>query len=160
MSFSDLLHKVKYYLGISVLLQIAIFNSFLWLGNISFVCVCVCIHMCVCVCVCVCVYSCCCSVFATPWTAARQASLSLTISRSLPKFMSIAMVMPSSHLILWCPLLLLLMVCLFLLLMVCLFLLLMVSFAASKLLNLNTSHLFIFAFTAFALGEWSKKILV
>ena len=55
MSFSDLLHKVKYYLGISVLLQIAIFNSFLWLGNISFVCVCVCIHMCVCVCVCVCV---------------------------------------------------------------------------------------------------------
>ena len=42
----------------------------------------------------------------TPWTAARQA-LSLTISRSLPKFMFIASVMPSSHLILWCPLLLL-----------------------------------------------------
>ena len=41
---------------------------------------------------------------ATPWTAARQASLSFTISRSLPKFMSIALVMPSSHLILWCPL--------------------------------------------------------
>ena len=38
---------------------------------------------------------------------ARQASLSLIISRSLPKFMSIASVMPSSHLILWCPLLLL-----------------------------------------------------
>ena len=37
---------------------------------------------------------------ATPWTAARQASLSLIISRSLPKFMSIALVMPSSHLIL------------------------------------------------------------
>ena len=36
--------------------------------------------------------------FATPWTAARQASLSLTISRSLPKFMSLASVMPSSHL--------------------------------------------------------------
>ena len=34
---------------------------------------------------------------ATPWTAAHQASLSLTISRSLPKFMSIASVMPSSH---------------------------------------------------------------
>ena len=37
---------------------------------------------------------------ATPWTAARQASLSLTMSQSLPKFMSIASVMPSSHLIL------------------------------------------------------------
>ena len=44
--------------------------------------------------------------FTTPWTAARQASLSLTISQSLPKFMSIASVMPSSHLILWHPLLL------------------------------------------------------
>ena len=44
---------------------------------------------------------------ATPWTAAHQASLSLTISQSLPKFMSIASVMPSNHLILWCPLLLL-----------------------------------------------------
>ena len=41
----------------------------------------------------------------TPQTAAGQASLSLTISRSLPKFMSIALLMPSSHLILWCPLL-------------------------------------------------------
>ena len=45
--------------------------------------------------------------FVTPWAAACQASLSLTIFRSLPKFMSIALVMPSSHLILWCPLLLL-----------------------------------------------------
>ena len=46
--------------------------------------------------------------FATPLTAAYQASLSLTISWSLPKFMSIAsLVMSSSHLILWCPLLLL-----------------------------------------------------
>ena len=44
---------------------------------------------------------------ATPWTAAHQASLSLTISWSLPKFMFIVLVMPSSHLILWCPLLLL-----------------------------------------------------
>ena len=43
----------------------------------------------------------------TPLTAACQASLSLTISWSLPKFMSIASVMPSSHLILWLPLLLL-----------------------------------------------------
>ena len=45
--------------------------------------------------------------FVTPWTAACQASLSLIISWSLPKFISIALVMPSSHLILWCPLLLL-----------------------------------------------------
>ena len=45
--------------------------------------------------------------FATPWTAARQASLSVTISWSLPKFMLIALVIPSSHLILWHPLLLL-----------------------------------------------------
>ena len=45
--------------------------------------------------------------FATPWTAARQASLSLTISWSLPKFMSIESVMPSNHLIFCCPLLLL-----------------------------------------------------
>ena len=45
--------------------------------------------------------------FATPWTAACQAALSLTISWSLPKFMFIASVMPPSHFILWCPLLLL-----------------------------------------------------
>ena len=45
--------------------------------------------------------------FATPWTAARQASLSLTVSWSSPKFMSIKSVMPSNHLILCCPLLLL-----------------------------------------------------
>ena len=32
--------------------------------------------------------------FTTPWTAAHQASLSLTISWSLPKFMSIALVIP------------------------------------------------------------------
>ena len=45
--------------------------------------------------------------FLTPWTAARQAPLSLTISRSLPKFMSIESVMPSNYLILCHPLLLL-----------------------------------------------------
>ena len=39
-------------------------------------------------------------VFVTPWAAARHASLSLTISPNLPKFMSIVLVMPSSHLIL------------------------------------------------------------
>ena len=44
--------------------------------------------------------------FATPWTAARQASLSITNSRSLLKLMSIESVMPSNHLILCCPLLL------------------------------------------------------
>ena len=45
--------------------------------------------------------------FATPWTAARQASLSITNSRSPPKPMSIKSVMPSNHLILCHPLLLL-----------------------------------------------------
>ena len=45
--------------------------------------------------------------FVTPWTAARQASLSFTVSRSLLKFMSIELVMPSNHLILCYPLLLL-----------------------------------------------------
>ena len=44
---------------------------------------------------------------ATPWTAARQASLSITISRSLLKLVSIESVMPSNHLILCHPLLLL-----------------------------------------------------
>ena len=44
--------------------------------------------------------------FVTPWTAARQASLSITNSWSLLKLMSIESVMPSSHLILCCPLLL------------------------------------------------------
>ena len=43
----------------------------------------------------------------TSWTAACQASLSITNSRSLPKLMSIESVMPSNHLILCCPLLLL-----------------------------------------------------
>ena len=45
--------------------------------------------------------------FATPWTAARQASLSITNSRSSLKLTSIESVMPSSHLILCRPLLLL-----------------------------------------------------
>ena len=44
--------------------------------------------------------------FATPGTAAHQASLSLTNSWSLLKLMSILSVMPSNHLILCCPLLL------------------------------------------------------
>ena len=45
--------------------------------------------------------------FATPWTAAHQASLSFTISWSLFRLMCIESVMPSSHLTLCCPLLLL-----------------------------------------------------
>ena len=49
----------------------------------------------------------CVRLFATPWTAARQASLSITNFRGPPKPMSIVSVMPSNHLILCCPLLLL-----------------------------------------------------
>jgi len=69
-------------------------------------------YICVCVCVCVCMYNCYFSVaksclFVTPWTAALQASLSLPISQKLFKFMSIESMMPSYHLILCCPLLLL-----------------------------------------------------
>ena len=45
--------------------------------------------------------------FASSWTAAFQASLSLTVFQNLPKFMSIESVMPSNHLILYHPLLLL-----------------------------------------------------
>ena len=45
--------------------------------------------------------------FVTPWTAAHQASLSITNSQSLLKLMSIESVMPSNSLILCCPLLLL-----------------------------------------------------
>ena len=45
--------------------------------------------------------------FATPWIAACQASLSITNTQSSPKLMCIELVMPSSHLILCCPLLLL-----------------------------------------------------
>ena len=47
----------------------------------------------------------CVQLFVTPWTPARQASLSITNSQSLPKLMSIESVMPSNHLILCCPLL-------------------------------------------------------
>ena len=61
---------------------------------------------------------CCCSqslshvqLSATPWTAARQASLSFTISWSLLKLVSIELVMPSNHLILGHPLLLLFSIC-------------------------------------------------
>ena len=46
-------------------------------------------------------------IFATPWVAAHHAFLSITNSQSLAKLMFIELVMPSNHLILWCPLLLL-----------------------------------------------------
>ena len=70
-------------------------------------------HVCVCVCVCMYIFSSvqslsCVRLFATPWTTARQASLSVTNSQSLPKLMSIESVMPSNHRILCHPLLLLL----------------------------------------------------
>ena len=44
-----------------------------------------------------------CPTLSTPWTAARQASLSIANSRSLLKLMSIELVMPSNHLILYRP---------------------------------------------------------
>ena len=47
----------------------------------------------------------CVRLFATPWTAGHQASLSITKSQSLLKLKSIMLVMPSNHLILCCPLL-------------------------------------------------------
>ena len=49
----------------------------------------------------------CVRLFVTPWIAACQASLSITNSRSSLRLTSIESVMPSSHLILYCPLLLL-----------------------------------------------------
>ena len=49
----------------------------------------------------------CVQLFLTPWTAARQASLSITNSQSLLTLTAIVLVMPSNHLILCCPLLLL-----------------------------------------------------
>ena len=49
----------------------------------------------------------CVRLFATPWTAAHLASLSIANSQSSPKLMSIESVVPSNHLILCCPLLLL-----------------------------------------------------
>ena len=48
----------------------------------------------------------CARLFATPWTAASQAALSITNSQTLLKLMSIKSVMPSNHLIVCCPLLL------------------------------------------------------
>ena len=68
----------------------------------------VCIYVCVCVCVCISSVQSLSHVrlFVTPWTAAHQASLSITNSQSSLKLMSIESVMPSNHLILCRPLLL------------------------------------------------------
>ena len=64
---------------------------------------------CVCFAICYCLVQSlsCVRFFVTPWTAACQASLSITNYQSLLKLMSIELVMPSNHLILCCPLLLL-----------------------------------------------------
>ena len=72
--------------------------------------------MCTCIHVYLCIYSICVCIssvqllshiqlFATLWIVARQASLSISNSQSLPKLMSIESVMPSNHLTLCCPLL-------------------------------------------------------
>ena len=82
-SLSDLHHSVWQFLGPSMSLQMALFHSyFSSVQSLSLV-----------------------QLSATPWIAARQASLSITNSRSLLKPMSIESVMPSNHLILCCPLL-------------------------------------------------------
>ena len=68
------------------------------------------VYMCVCVCVCVCIVVqllSCVQLLVTSWTSAYLAPLSFTITRSLLKLMSIGLVMPSNHLILCHPLLLL-----------------------------------------------------
>ena len=72
-------------------------------GNSVFVCVCVSVRL---KCSSAQSFSSVC-LFATPWTAACQASLSIANSQSLLKFMSIELVLPSNHLILCHPLLLL-----------------------------------------------------
>ena len=96
-SLSDLLHSVWQPLGLFTPLQMGPFHPFLWLSNIPF-------------------YSSVQSLshvrlFATPWITVHQASLSITNSRSLLKLMSVESVMPSNHLILYHPLLLLPPIC-------------------------------------------------
>ena len=75
----------------------------------TYICVCVCVYIYICISV---QFSSVQSLsrvwlFATPWTISRKASLSITNSQSPPKPMSIELVMPSNHLILCRPLLLL-----------------------------------------------------
>ena len=88
------------------------------------------------------------SLFVTPWTAARQASLSITNSWSLPKPIPIESVIPSNHFILCCPLLLLpsifpsIRVFLFVCLFVCLFFLQLVSssYQGAKIMEAQLQH--------------------
>ena len=85
-------------------------NDFSSLGYVFYSLFFIYIYLCVCVCV-VAVYSLSCFLlFATPWTEAHQASLSLPISQSLPTFVSIESVMWSTCLILCYHLLLLVLV--------------------------------------------------
>jgi len=93
-----------------MLLQMAKLNYFLMAKLYFLVFMCVCVSVCVCVCVCVHNHFSLLShvlQFATPWNAACQASLSLTNSWSLLKLMFVELVMPSNHLIPFCPILLL-----------------------------------------------------
>ena len=84
-------HKTKYTVKTKI-----------WFNNYTYMCVCVCVCVCVCLRV---TYTLVSSVqslsrvrlFAAPWTAARQAYLSITNSWSLPKPMSMESVMPSNH---------------------------------------------------------------
>ena len=85
--------------------------------------------------------------FATPWTAACQASLSITSSQSLLKLMSIELVMPSNHLILCHPLLLLLSV----------FLSIRI-FSIERILHLRWPKYYRFSFSISPCNEYSGLI--
>ena len=89
----------------------------------------------------------CVQLFATSWTAARQASLSITNSRSLLKLMSIELVMPSNHRILCCPLLLLLSI----------FLSIMV-FSNESLLHIRWPKYWSFSFSISPSNQYSRLI--
>jgi len=110
---SGLCHLVWYSLGPSVLPQMVIFHSFLWLRNIP-LCICIASSLSIHLLMDIQVTSKS-SVqslsrvwlFVTPWIAERQGSLSIINSRSSLKLTSIESVMPSSHLILCCSLFLL-----------------------------------------------------
>ena len=103
-SLTGSFHLTNFYLFIWSIVDLQCCVSFWCRAKwFSFVCVCVCVsvqfssvqslsHV---------------QLFATSWTAVRQASLSITNSQSLPKLMSSESVMPSNHLILCCLLLLL-----------------------------------------------------
>ena len=85
--------------------------------------------------------------FVTPWTAAREASLSITNSWSLLKLMSIELVMPSNHLIFCLPLLLLLSIFLSIR-----------SFPMSKFLHIRWPKYWSFSFSISPSNEYSGLI--